>query len=717
MASIKDLIQKSNDTLKKEGIQGFSKHVQHYIKSHMQNQPKGTMKDVLFINGCSPDLLPHPWRYRVKYQREQLSMFGMTSDEIYYTNITLDLVRNYHTFVIFRAPYTKQLAQFVKLAKRLHKTVFYDVDDLVISTEYTDSIPYIHTMANKERYDQDVTNNGKLLSMCDHAITTTEALAGELSGFVKDVTVHRNCAGIDLVQLSQAVKKSEHETIRIGYFSGSITHNDDFRSIVGVLCKLFDKYPQLELWCIGQLDLPDELVNYTDRIHAHPFMDYTELPSYIAQVDINLAPLKETLFNAAKSEIKWIEAALVKVPTVASDWGAFEKMIDHGQTGLLCKTEQDWEKALVSLIESRTLREKLANHAYTYVLEHCISETCGYNLVQTIQKHRAPNIAFAVSKLDISGGIRVMYQHACILQDQGWDVSILSYYDKEHWARFEDHALPILPLDAKKMDIRMERVVATMWPTVSMIEKLPNIDWKMYLVQNYEPGFYPQGDPHRMQAVQSYCPRFDVRFITISKWCQKWLKKKYGKKAAYIPNGLDLQAFTPVQRDWSGKIRILIEGDSYASHKNVDESFRITNRLDPGLYEIWYVSYNGKPKEWYRVDRFFHQVEYQDIPSIYQSCHILLKSSLLESFSYPPLEMMSTGGLVIALPNEGNQEYLIDQVNCLFYEKGNIEQALMLIDTLCHDPKLREKLSENGRQTALSRNWEDLTAIIQEAYK
>jgi len=78
---------------------------------------------------------------------------------------------------------------------------------------------------------------------------------------------------------------------------------------------------------------------------------------------------------------------------------------------------------------------------------------------------------------------------------------------------------------------------------------------------------------------------------------------------------------------------------------------------------------------------------------------------------------MSTGGLVIALPNEGNQEYLIDQVNCLFYEKGNIEQALMLIDTLCHDPKLREKLSENGRQTALSRNWKDLTAIIQEAYK
>lgn len=717
MASIKDLIQKSNDALKKEGIQGFSKHVQHYIKSRVQNQPKGGMRDVLFINGCSPDLLPHPWRYRVQYQREQLSMFGMTNDEIYYTNITLDLVRNYHTFVIFRAPYTKELGQFVKLAKRLHKTVFYDVDDLVISTKYTDTIPYVHTMANKERYDQDVMHNGKLLAMCDHAITTTEALAGELSSFVNDVSVHRNCAGTDLVKLSQAVKKSEHETIRIGYFSGSITHNDDFRRIVGVLCKLFDQYPQLELWCIGQLDLPDELVNYTERIHVHPFMDYTELPSYIAQVDINLAPLTETLFNAAKSEIKWIEAALVKVPTVASDWGAFKMMIEHGQTGLLCRSAQDWQQALVSLIESRSLRQQLADQAYAYVMEHCISEVCGYDLVQIIQKYSAPNIAFAVSKLEISGGIRVMYQHACMLQDQGWDVSILSYYDKEHWARFDGHALPVLPLDAKKMDSRMERVVATMWPTVSMIENLPHVDQKMYLVQNYEPGFYPHGDPRRMQAIQSYCPRFDLRFITISKWCQKWLEQTYGQKAVYVPNGLDLQAFTWVPRDWSQKIRILIEGDSQAPHKNVDESFRIANSLDPDRYEIWYVSYNGKPKPWYRVDRFFHQVEYPDIPSIYQACHVLLKSSLLESFSYPPLEMMATGGLVIALANDGNQEYLTNHVNCLFYERGNIEQASKLIDTLCTDVQLRETLSNNGQKTALSRNWKDLTDSIQEAYK
>lgn len=52
---------------------------------------------------------------------------------------------------------------------------------------------------------------------------------------------------------------------------------------------------------------------------------------------------------------------------------------------------------------------------------------------------------------------------------------------------------------------------------------------------------------------------------------------------------------------------------------------------------------------------------------VYASCDILIKTSLLESFSYPPLEMMATGGIAIVLPNDGNVEYLKDGENCLLY--------------------------------------------------
>ena len=58
--------------------------------------------------------------------------------------------------MIFRCVWTPQLDEFVKIAKQLNKTVFYDIDDLVIDTKYTDQIPYVMNMENKEQYDEDV---------------------------------------------------------------------------------------------------------------------------------------------------------------------------------------------------------------------------------------------------------------------------------------------------------------------------------------------------------------------------------------------------------------------------------------------------------------------------------------------------------------------------------------------------------------------------------
>ena len=52
-------------------------------------------------------------------------------------------------------------------------------------------------------------------------------------------------------------------------------------------------------------------------------------------------------------------------------------------------------------------------------------------------------------------------------------------------------------------------------------------------------------------------------------------------------------------------------------YKNVDESFRIVDRLDPDKYEIWYMSYNAKPKAHYRVDKFLHQIPYEKVAEVY----------------------------------------------------------------------------------------------------
>ena len=152
------------------------------------------------------------------------------------------------------------------------------------------------------------------------------------------------------------------------------------------------------------------------------------------------------------------------------------------------------------------------------------------------------------------------------------------------------------------------------------------------------------------------------------------------------------------------------------AYKNVDEAFKIAEKLDNQKYEIWFMSYQGKPKNWYRVDKFLHRVPYGDVPGVYLQCDILLKTSILESFSYPPLEMMATGGYVVAVPNDGNAEYLRDGENCLFYTPKHLQTAVQAVARITDEPQLRERLYENGIATAAARDWEKIRGSILRLY-
>lgn len=722
---ISRLTSKFIDNLKNEGIKTTGKKVVSYMHTAKVLGKKGkydVFKDVLFINGCD-ESVPHPARYRVTHQREQLEANNISTEEVYYINLQLDQVRFYRTFVFFRCPYTEMIGEFIKLAKKLNKSVLFDIDDLVIDTKYTDTIKYLDTMSSEDRqlYDEGVQRMGKTLKLCDAAITTTERLANELKQYVPVVLINRNTASEKMYQLSQIALKNkvtmDKQTVDIGYFSGSLTHNDDFNLILPALTEIMRKYSDVRLHVVGELDLPEDLIAYRERVVSHPFVDWRKLPDLISKVDINLAPLEESIFNEAKSENKWVEAALVKVPTIASNVGAFKQMIKNGETGILCESSSDWIEQLSFLIEDSDERVRLAENAYQFCAKNCVTIYTGFRLAEFIQKIMNRNIGFVLPSLNISGGIMVALWHAAILQDNGWDVFLVNVDRSVEWCNFKDHQFPVLVQDGKYLAGKMDNAVATMWTTISFLENYKNIDRRFYLVQNFETDFYEPGSPLRIFANQSYFPKVPVKFITISKWCKEWLKRDYGHIAQYAPNGIEKNNFPHHKRKFEGKIRILIEGDCGVEYKNVDESFRIVDKLDPEKFEIWYMSYNETPKSWYRVDRFFHQVPFEQVNDVYGQCDILLKTSYLESFSYPPLEMMATGGYAVVVPNGGNKEYLIDGKNCLMYPLGDIEQGIKAIERICEDEELRDKLYEGGIETAARRDWENLKNDILSLYE
>ena len=675
-------------------------------------------KDVLFVSIDEP-LLD---RYRVQHMMESLESVNMTCDRVLYYELTSEMARRYNAFIFYRTPYEKNMDEFFKVAKAENKPTFFAIDDLVFDTKYTNNKPEILAMSKEDKklFDDGVQRHGKVAKLCDYGIATTTVLQNEMKKFgFKDVILDRNKMSLAMVYYSdKAIEEVErgNNKIIIGYFSGTATHNADFEMIAPALAKIMDENENVFVKLAGRVDAPEQLRNYRDRLIFTPYVDYKKLPFELRKADIVLAPLQDTLFNCAKSEIKWSEASLVKTPVIASNIGAYAEMIEDGRTGLLAEnTAEDWFKNIKKMVDDLQLRQKIADRAYEEVRRTAM--TTGVNAINLKNKiaEKIPEVIgfVGVSLQNISGGNIIIEKHMDILRNHGkivYGIETHNYRPGDKFLTKLVHDFSYLPINSEvrghriSLDMRFDQLVATFWSTMDFVESYSKTSQRKYLVQNFEPEFYDKIQPEYLDAVKTYNLR-DVKYATISRWCQRWLKDEFSQSASYVSNGIELANYPPIKRKpFAGrKVKILIEGDSASKHKRVDESFRIANKLDREKFEVSYLSYNGKPKDWYIVDHFYNKISPKEVYKIYQANDILLKSSVLESFSLPPLEIMATGGIVVLARNEGNAEYVKDGENALYY-KNEID-AVNKINRIVSSVTIQERLHANGRSTAMAYDW------------
>ena len=408
---------------------------------------------------------------------------------------------------------------------------------------------------------------------------------------------------------------------------------------------------------------------------------------------------------------------MVKVPTVASNFGAFKHVIQHNQTGLLCTNMKDWYLSLKILIESENLRKNLGENAYKFCKKNYNTIQTGIKLTNFINSFSNKHIGFFLPSLQISFDIYIVLKHACFLQDEGWDVDLIFPKVEIKSFEFQGHNFNAISLNNSIITSHYDIIVASFFTTFFSFFNYYRTKRHLYFVQNYETDFYSYANYFINKDEKTYSTPLGVDYITNSKLCQNWLWANFKKKSRYAPNGINFENYIPQIRELNNKkIRILIEGESNSFYKNVDESFKIIEKLDQNKFEIWYLSNKEKPKSWYKIDKFFNGIPIENMSLIYKQCDILIKSSWLESFSYPILEMMATGGFCIVVPNEGNLEYLNDGENCLFYKLGDINSAIESIKRLISDKNLQKILYENGIETAKKYDLKNLKNQIISLY-
>lgn len=319
------------------------------------------MKVTYLINNI--DLFTHI--YRVYNIRNELEINGINCLVLSDQKVS-DYDKCYESDIVIlcRIRYTEEID---KLILNLHKKnipVVYDIDDLVFDVQYIEFLGAVRDSrpGAREELTKVFSLIYKVLIKCDAVTCSTNQLRNILLKYNKPVYTIPNTIGRkQLVIANDLIKnKTKNEKVRIGYFSGTRTHNSDFLEVAGILKEILEQYKNVELHLFGELEPPQFLSNKVLSVIPHLSTSHSTMLVNLASMDINLAPLQmNNIFNSCKSELKIFEAATVEVPTVASHIEVYASVIEDTRDGFLAANKDDWAIALQLLIENTDLRKNM----------------------------------------------------------------------------------------------------------------------------------------------------------------------------------------------------------------------------------------------------------------------------------------------------------------------------------------------------------------------
>lgn len=175
------------------------------------------------------------------------------------------------------------------------------------------------------------------------------------------------------------------DRLRFIYVAGK-SHYNDLKMLRGLLQKIYsdsqfqnegnftfcgyDGTPgavKMEYLCKG-------LARYYTRENLRPLDNYMD---HYKNGDVALAPLEDNLYNNAKSNLKFIEAASKRLPLICSEVLPYTQDRALKNKGIIyCKNTSDWYRAFKFFLNNRAAVEDFGEACYQWASEH-------YNLTHT----------------------------------------------------------------------------------------------------------------------------------------------------------------------------------------------------------------------------------------------------------------------------------------------------------------------------------------------
>lgn len=429
--------------------------------------------NVLFVAGepDSPGV-----NYRCIRNADACSLAGFPAQWKRCADIGPDDINWADVMVLWRVEFSGHVDIMLRLAREQNITIIFDTDDLTFipSLARMDIIDGIRSIgATEQRIETVFTDMQRTLLRTDIGFAPTDTLADAMRVYQPVTYTLPNTYNAECLTLSRKAYRMcqlnpAEQIIRIGYATGSRTHQKDFAQVSGVLARLLQEKPNLRLVLFRETGnhrpvlLMNEFPEFEpvrDQIEWRDMCSLPALPSELARFDISIAPLEtQNPFCNAKSELKFFEAALAGVPSIVSPTAPFRQCVENGRTGLFASTPDEWETALRTLIENPDLRHRMARDAYHAVMWHFGPQRQAILLGTIMESLKGEKQAAQTAEMQIARGnylarnlpdipeCNVMFLHDA-LQEANVTVIITSYnYESFILEALESVRLQTIPI-------------------------------------------------------------------------------------------------------------------------------------------------------------------------------------------------------------------------------------------------------------------------------
>ncbi|MGH6889591.1 MAG: glycosyltransferase [Rhizomicrobium sp.] len=337
--------------------------------------------------------------YRVEQKLEQLRLAGFEADFISQEEPQrfMSEAGTCDAAIFYRVPALPAIERAILYCRQIGVVTYYEIDDLVYDPDFfPDAIENYRGQLSPEEYANLVVDAPlfeRAMILCDYGIASTPALQMRMAAIVarKKCFLHRNAMDSRherFVALRPELPPARRTNdVILFYASGTRAHNEDFEILAApAIAEMLGSRPHVRLVTMGYLPLPKVLQPYASKItRLPPVWDVNTFWSVLSEADINLAVLKPGVVSDCKSEIKWLEAAMLGIPSVVSGTSTHRELLTDGRDAMFADSVAEWCDKLSVLIDSAETRSDIGRQARDLALSRYSLATGARNMEDIIR--------------------------------------------------------------------------------------------------------------------------------------------------------------------------------------------------------------------------------------------------------------------------------------------------------------------------------------------